>query len=171
MEWQGIDLSFSRQSYWIKETKQNLIKVLTGAIIAILLSVLMMFFYKNHQDIYQLNVAQYQEEQNKIALIESQISHLIKTAKKDELHIIDHKVIDTILLYIEQFQVSGAIESIQLYKNEKVFCKIIGKLHHQSEFQRVEKQLKESHLDYQVEQYHTNDKQQIEFTLLIKLGE
>ena len=170
MEWQGIDLSFSRQFYWLKETKRNIIKMMMSIIILVLFAVIMLMVYHKSYEVYQLNVEQSQEYQNKIERIESKINHLKQAVRKEELNAIENKFVERFLLYIEQFEVSGAIDSIQLYRNDKVFLKIIGKLHHQSEFQRIEKQLKESKLDYQIEQYQTNDKQQVEFTLLIKFG-
>lgn len=171
MEWQGINLSLTRQNFWLKETKKNIGYMMISIIVSFVIGLLAIFSYQEKKIIYQNDLNKYQHIQQEIENIEGRIEQIKQNVRKGDVEFIDNKIVERFLLYITQFQVSGVIETIQLYRDGEIICKIIGKLHHQSEFQHIEQQLKETNLEYQVEQYQTNEKQQIEFTLLIKLGE
>ncbi|OOH85465.1 hypothetical protein BMT54_11825 [Pasteurellaceae bacterium 15-036681] len=173
MEWQGIDLSGNPMFSWIQNASQNLLKLSVSLITSGALASLIYYFAIQLEQQNQQKQQVIEQHQQELSIQQQQINKLIThTEQVHQTRSFSSKRIQGVINYLKQLPISGGLDVVQLYHDEETQqdkLKLIGKLNHSIDFERLEQQLKQHGYNYNVAHFQINDKHQINFSLIIEL--
>ncbi|WP_373777065.1 hypothetical protein [Glaesserella sp.] len=172
MEWYGIDLSGGPTQKWVKTTILNLGKLCICLLIATLFAV---FIYweavhlekKNKHYLTQINQLK-QQIKNTTEAIEQLKNHQSIVSPSEY---ITAEKITLFTAFLQHFPLQGSLEISQLYLHNGTKIKLIGKLTSPKELEQLEKSLTKNRYRYSIENLQTNDKHQIDFSLIIQMDQ
>lgn len=168
MEWKGIDLAGSKQNEWVLTSKKTLKKLYVLLIIMVGTSFLLSRYYlQKKQEIFPL-ILQLNQLKNEHVILTQHIADLQNNAVHQTF--IKSKELEESFKLINKFPLrNGGINSIQFYLDNNLYLRIIGKLSSQTDFQKLERFLREQALfDLKVEQVNLNQKNETSFIFTIK---
>lgn len=168
MEWQGIDISGNRQQKWRAKSLNSLLWLGVSFLFSILIAVLLTYFSLT----FSKEKAGYQQQNNALSQQQEQIERQIAQIKnrnsfQTERKYLNKEAVTQFIHYLSEFSVQGAIDISQLYVDDKKKIKLIGKAFNHREFEQITHQLKQKEIQYQIDNFQTNDKSQIEFNITL----
>ncbi len=171
MEWQGINLNGYRHQQWLTQSVKNLSYLTACLVISTLLALLI--HWQNQQQQHQFHelAQQRQQSQEQQTALSQQIEQLTLQSQNKSRQSLENRQITAFLNYLLGIQLSGIIEIAQLYQAENTVFKLTGKVSSPAQFSQLEQQLKTMNYLYQIEQFETREKSEIEFSLHIDLKE
>ena len=171
MEWQGINLNGYRQQQWLTESVKNLYYLTACVVISTLLALLISWQNQHQQHQFHALAQQQQQSKAQQTALTQQIEQLTLQSQNKNTKSLENKQITAFLNYLSGIKLSGIIEIAQLYQAENTVFKLTGKVSSPTQFSQLEQQLKAMNYIYQIEQFETREKSEIEFSLHIDLKE
>lgn len=171
MEWQGINLNGYRHQQWLTQSVKNLSYLTACLVISTLLALLIHWQNQQQQHQFHALAQQRQQSQEQQTALTQQIEQLTLQSQNKSTQSLENRQITAFLNYLLGIKLSGIIEIAQLYQAENTIFKLTGKVSSPAQFSQLEKQLKTMNYLYQIEQFETREKSEIEFSLHIDLKE
>lgn len=171
MEWQGINLNGYRHQQWLTQSVKNLSYLTACLVICTLLALLIHWQNQQQQHQFHALAQQRQQSQEQQTALTQQIELLTLQSQNKSTQSLENKQITAFLNYLSGIKLSGIIEIAQLYQAENTIFKLTGKVSNPAQFSQLEQQLKSMNYIYQIEQFETREKSEIEFSLNINLKE
>lgn len=169
MEWHGINLSDYHEQKWLKQSIKSLWLTIFTIIVAAIIAVWVLFEtqhlanteQKISSEISQLNRNLQQFEQ-KIHLLKNQHSQM-------QFTYIEKQEVQQFIRYLTEIPVKGFIENVQLYLDNGIKLKMVGKMTNENTFEIITQQLKQENFTYKIDHFEKNEQDQLEFSLIINL--
>lgn len=171
MEWQGINLNGYRHQQWLTQSVKNLSYLTACLVISTLLALLIHWQNQQQQHQFHALAQQRQQSQEQQTALSQHIEQLTLQSQNKSTQSLENRQITAFLNYLLGIKLSGIIEIAQLYQAEHTVFKLKGKVSSPAQFIQLEQQLKTMNYLYQIEQFETREKSEIEFSLHIDLKE
>lgn len=170
MERLGVDLSGYSLVKWKQKSKTSLICLGITLLLSLTFSLAIFYFSLEH-------IAQYQEVNQSVTQLNQQITQMERELEQVKQGTIQYKTssylipsaTSQLLDQLNQLGIKGVIESSQIYFDGKPILKLSGRLANLTQFDTFIQPLKQQKREYKVENFQTNEKNQLEFSLLISI--
>lgn len=154
---------------WLKKHIINLCYITLNIIFSIVIASVILFFSIPAEKEYQHTQNKLHATQNKINQLTKRIAELKNTQTQTVSTYLTKKHLTDFLDYLSHFPIAGSLEISQITQDEEAKIKISGKLHRQTDFEHITQQLKQQNMPYKIDNFQRNEKNKIDFNLIITL--
>lgn len=169
MEWQGVDLSNSKQADWVSTHYTTLKHIFYFFLLIAGISLCLVFYHLQKKQEIELLANQLNQLQTETTVLENKMIYL-QNAHKTELAFAKSPEIEKLLNLIYQLPLkNGGIHSIQIYIEQSLYLRLSGKLNSNAEFQILEEYLRHQHIaELKTDKINVNHKNETHFIFTLK---
>lgn len=167
----GIDLSGYHRRNWYKQAVKNLLGLAVMFTLSLAVAGGLSYFAWQSDITLHQQATQLQKLQRQAESTDKQIAQLRQQQQsKQAPSYLQPTSVSQFIQQLSEISVHGALEMSQLYTDNGAKLKLLGTLTNAHQFEQLLAPLKQQKRSYKIEQFQTDEKNQLTFSLLIELA-